>query len=164
MEGRITRDNVFPLVVILDNLRSAFNVGSIFRTSECLGIESIILCGYTSTPEDSQTSKAAMGMDKIMPWKWMKTVEEAIAEMKARNYTVVALETVVGCPDISSFSFPRTGCALVLGNERYGIDSSHVSLCDAVVKIPCRGIKNSLNVASAYGICAYEITRQWSTS
>ena len=81
VEGRITRDNVFPLVVILDNLRSAFNVGSIFRTSECLGIESIvkcsrtlffvliicqILCGYTSTPEDSQTSKAAMGMDKVL--------------------------------------------------------------------------------------------------
>eukprot|EP00960_Hanusia_phi_P036080 752123-Hanusia_phi.AAC.6 len=98
--------------------------------------------------------------------------------MKKRNYTVVALETVVGCPDVFNYSFPRTGCALgsmqichessiltafpVLGNERYGIDTSHVSLCDSVVKIPCRGIKNSLNVASAYGICAYEITRQWS--
>ncbi len=149
--------------IIVDNLRSAFNVGSIFRTSECLfgPVASIVLTGYTATPEDTATRKSAMGMDQVVPWSWVQTVDEAISDAKAQGLTVVALETVEGSPVVHDFVFPRK-CALLLGNERHGLEARHINLCDATVQIPCRGVKNSLNVGTAFGICAYEMTRQWS--
>ena len=149
--------------IIVDNLRSAFNVGSIFRTSECLfgSMASLVLTGYTATPEDTATRKSAMGMDQVVAWSWVQTVDQAIADAKAQGLMVVAVETVEGSPVAHDFEFPRQ-CALLLGNERHGVEPRHIALCDATVQIPCRGVKNSLNVATAFGICAYEMTRQWS--
>ena len=150
-------------VVILDNLRSAFNVGSIFRTSECIlgSVASLVLTGYTATPEDAATRRSAMGMDQVVPWSWVQTVDEAIHDAKAQGLAVIALETVEGSPMAHDFVFPKQ-CALLLGNERHGVDPRHIALCDATVQLPCRGVKNSLNVGNAFGICVYEMTRQWS--
>jgi tRNA G18 (ribose-2'-O)-methylase SpoU len=89
-------------------------------------------------------------------------VEQGIRGAKAQGLTVVALETVEGSPVAHDYVFPRQ-CALLLGNERHGVEPRHIAMCDAVVQIPCRGVKNSLNVATAFGICAYEMTRQWSS-
>ncbi|KAJ1496215.1 Alpha/beta knot methyltransferase [Baffinella frigidus] len=140
------------------------NVGSIFRTSECVGVREIVLCGYTATPSDAGTAKAAMGMHELVSWRWERSVEDAVATAKSQGLTVVALETVEGCPEAHSYAFPRGGVALVLGNERHGISPALIKLCDAVVQLPCRGVKNSLNVGTAFGITAYEILRQWETS
>lgn len=150
-----------PLTVVLDNLRSAFNVGSVFRTSECLGVSRIYLCGYTATPEDEHTKKSSMGTDKYVDWEWRRGTLETIRELKGQGVTVVALETVRGKPLAHEFRFPRSGCALVLGNERHGLEADVLAECDEVVQLPCTGVKNSLNVACAFGMCCYEVVRQW---
>lgn len=150
-----------PLTVVLDNLRSAFNVGSVFRTSECLGVSRIYLCGYTATPEDEHTKKSSMGTHKFVDWEWRRGTLETIRELKSQGVTVIALETVRGKPLAHDFCFPRSGCALVLGNERHGLEADVLAECDEVVQLPCTGVKNSLNVACAFGMCCYEVVRQW---
>ena len=132
-------------LVILDNLRSAFNVGSILRTCECIFgscVVSVVLTGYTATPEDAATRKAAMGMDKVVPWRWLQSVDEAIADAKAGGLTVFALETVEGSPLAHDFTFPRR-CAVVLGNERHGLEPRHIAQCHASVQLPCRSSHHS---------------------
>ncbi|KAL1508088.1 hypothetical protein AB1Y20_007681 [Prymnesium parvum] len=150
-----------PLVLVLDHLRSAFNVGAIFRTAECLGVCEMYLCGYTATPEDLQVQRTTMGAHEHMTWRWCRDTREAINALKASGLTIVALETVVGAPFAAQYSFPRSGCALLLGNERHGIAPELLAMCDAVVRLPSRGLKNSMNVAVALGMCGYEIVRQW---
>eukprot|EP00756_Hemistasia_phaeocysticola_P055895 Hpha_TRINITY_DN31893_c0_g1::TRINITY_DN31893_c0_g1_i2::g.29981::m.29981 len=153
---------VMPLTVVLDNLRSAFNVGSIFRTSECLRAERLVLCGYTAVPDDGngQTKKAAMGTEQHVAHSRCESTHEAVKELKARGVRVYALETVEGAHMLHHFSFPRP-CALLLGNERHGIEADLLALCDGCVRIPCRGVKNSLNVGVAFAVAAYEMARQW---
>ena len=150
-----------PLHFVCDHLRSAFNVGALFRTADCLGVSKLWLCGYTATPEDSQVQRTTMGAHAHVAWAWKKTTEEAISELKALGVAVVGLETVTGAPLASDFAFPRSGCALLLGNERHGLSPEMLSLCDAVVQLPCRGVKNSMNVAVSAGMCGHEIVRQW---
>ena len=148
------------LMIILDNIRSAFNVGSIFRTAECIGASKIHLCGYTSTPEDPKTAKTAMGCDKLVPWQWHQHTEDIIQTLKGYGTKVIAIETAVNSPSVHSFSFPSP-CALLFGNERHGISQPLLALSDAIVHIPVFGQKNSLNIGTAMGVCSYEIRRQW---
>lgn len=152
-----------PLVLVLDNLRSAFNTGSIFRTAECLGVSKIYLCGYTATPDDAQTKKTTMGTHEYVAWEWRQSTAACLEELAAAGTPIVALETVAEQPFVNEYSFPRSGCALVLGNERHGIEAELLAKCTATVKIACVGVKNSLNVGVAFGMCGYEIARQWST-
>ena len=153
--------NRLPLHFVLDHLRSAFNVGALFRTAECLGVCKLWLCGYTATPEDVQVQRTTMGSHAHVDWVWCKTTAEAIDELKSAGIAVIGLETVTGAPLASAFAFPPAGCALVLGNERHGLSDEVLALCDAVVQLPCRGVKNSMNVAVSAGMCGYEIARQW---
>ncbi len=147
------------LVPILENIRSAFNVGAIFRTSECWGIEKVVLTGYSPDPSDEKTSKTAMGTDDVVSWERKNHTEEACKELKNQGYTIVALETVASAPEFPGFQFPKK-TALLLGNERFGLDPDSLRLADQVCRIPVRGFKNSLNVGIAYGIAAYEFFRQ----
>jgi len=151
-----------PLVVVLDNLRSAFNVGSIFRTAECLRVRRLHLCGYTASPAETraQTGRAAMGAEAHVPWEHRQRAHEVVGELRDAGVPVFALETVAGAEAVHDVSFPSP-CALLLGNERHGIEADLLSLCTAPVRIPCHGVKNSLNVAVAFAICAYEVARQW---
>lgn len=150
-----------PLALVVDNLRSAFNVGSIFRTAECFGVDHLHLCGYTAKPDQDKLKKAAMGTDSLVHWSWHARAEDAVRQLKEEGYRVFALETSESSALLDRFSFPHEKTALVFGNERFGIESSLLQLCDGVLEIPCQGQKNSLNVALSLGIAVYEWRRQY---
>lgn len=149
-----------PLTVVLDSFRSAFNVGGIFRTAECFGIRELVLCGYTSTPENPQVAAASLGTEKRVPWRAVGDIHAALAELKSKGVPCIALETVKDAPAVADYAWPFP-CALVLGNERFGLDANVLADCRAAVRIPLFGAKNSLNVVSAFSIAAYEIRRRY---
>ena len=154
---------LLPLAVVADSIRSAFNLGGIFRTAECFGVSEVVLCGYTPLPDQPQSARAALGAEKLVPWRQVEHVREALAGLKAAGARCLALETVAGAPDIAEFAWPFP-CALVLGNERFGLDADVIAACDGVVRIPLYGRKNSLNVVTAFAVAAYEIRRQFDRS
>jgi tRNA G18 (ribose-2'-O)-methylase SpoU len=149
-----------PLTVVVDSVRSAFNVGGIFRTAECFGVAELVLCGYTPLPEQAQVAKAALGTERLVAWRYAEDVRAMIAELKASGTPCYALETVAGAPDIAEVAWPFP-CALVLGNERFGLDPGVVARCDGAVRIPLCGRKNSLNVVTAFAVAAYEIRKRF---
>ncbi|RZA25410.1 MAG: TrmH family RNA methyltransferase [Proteobacteria bacterium] len=155
------RSETLPLVLVVDNLRSAFNVGSIFRTAECFGVDEIYLCGYTSRPDQEKLKKAAMGTEELVRWRWHARVEECVSELKADNYRVYALETADAAVSLDRMRFEKGKTALVFGNERFGVEASILRLCDGVIEIPCQGQKNSLNVALSVGVAVYEWRKQY---
>lgn len=148
-----------PVIVVLDNLRSAFNVGSVFRTADCALVEKIITCGITAHPPNKKLDKTALGTLPIVPWEHKPTAVEAIAEMKSAGVRVVALETTNRSETLWNFRFPLPVC-LVLGNEALGVSAPVLEAADDLVEIPMFGFKNSINVAAAFGIAMYEIQRQ----
>ncbi len=149
-----------PLFFILDNFRSSFNVGSIFRTAECLSVKKIFLCGYTATPENEKVRKTAMGTDNKVEWGRFEKTESAIKLLRDKNITIYALETTTNAKSIFDILFKKP-CALVLGNEALGISKEILKLADEIVSIPVKGWKNSLNVGVSCAVCGYEIKRQW---
>ncbi len=149
-----------PLYLILDDLRSAFNVGSIFRSAECFGVSHIYLCGYTPTPENKKVQKTAMGTDKHVKWSVHSSVEQVVKELKKDGFTIYALETTTHSRNISKTEFKKP-CVLILGNEALGISGETLKLADEIILIPLSGWKNSLNVGVCTAICCYEISRQW---
>ncbi|MBC7533874.1 MAG: RNA methyltransferase [Oligoflexus sp.] len=155
---------VLPLVLVVDNLRSAFNVGSIFRIAECFGIVHLYLCGYTATPEQEKLKKASMGTDSLQSWSWEAHAKDLLEKLKKDGYRIIALETSDSAKSMQNFSFPKGPTALVFGNERFGIENNLLELCDNVVEIPCQGRKNSLNVAVSLGVTCYEWRRQYLTN
>lgn len=145
-----------PLSVVVDSLRSAFNVGGLFRTAECFGVRELVLCGYTAAPDNPQVTATALGTETRVPWRSVGEVRAALDGFKAAGVPCIALETVRGAPSVADFPW-RFPCALFLGNERFGLDPAIVAACDAAVRIPLFGAKNSLNVVSAFAIAAYAI-------
>lgn len=151
-----------PLVFVLENIRSAFNVGSIFRLADCLGAEKIYLCGYTPTPEQEALQKTSLGTTETTEWIQKPTLAECLQELKSKGYQITALETAR--KSISLFDYriePSRPTAFVVGNERFGLEPSALELCDVIVSIPTFGAKNSLNVSNALSIASYEWRRQW---
>ena len=140
-------------VVVADNLRSAFNAGGVFRTADFFGAEKLVLCGYTPGPENPQVVKTALGADETTPWERANDVREAIDRLRAEGRRIYALETADGARDISTFT-PEFPCALLLGNERFGLDPDVVAMADEVLEIRSHGRKNSLNVVSAFAVAA----------
>lgn len=149
-----------PLTVIVDSLRSAFNLGGIFRTAECFGVRELVLCGYTPLPDQPQVAKAALGTEKLVAWRYAEDLRQVVAELRASGVPCFALETVAGAPDVAEVAWPFP-CALVLGNERFGLDAETVAACDGAVRIPLYGRKNSLNVVSAFAVAAQEIRKRF---
>lgn len=137
-----------PIHIVLDNLRSSFNVGSLFRTAEALGILKIHLCGYTPTPENSKTAKSALGTDDWIEWKYWESTLECLEHLKSEGVTLYAFETEQNATCLSEV-VPASSCGLILGNERYGLSSPVLNKADNILKINLHGKKNSLNV----GIC-----------
>ncbi|MBX3023081.1 MAG: TrmH family RNA methyltransferase [Bdellovibrionales bacterium] len=150
-----------PLKLIVENLRSAFNVGALFRTSECLGISEILLCGYTPGPDDDKTMRTAMGTAAMVPWRRVDRTRTACEELRKEGYKIVALETAANAVSLHDFKFTAAPLAFVLGNERFGLEGDTLQAVDAVCRIPVRGIKNSMNVGVAFGITAFEWLRQY---
>ena len=148
-----------PLYVVLDNIRSSFNVGAAFRNSECFAVETLFLCGYTATPKNAKTAKTSMGTSELVNWEYARSSVEAIESLKARGVKVLAVETVPKSHDIYSEEFTEP-TALVFGNERHGINHDVILACDSVVHIPLFGHKNSLNVGVTIGACLSEARRK----
>lgn len=144
------------VLVILDNLRSAFNVGSIFRTAECLGLQAVWLCGVTPVPANPALAKTARGTCEHVDWRHFDATEEAIAQARSEGYQVCALETSPEAVSLyqSAFELPL---AILVGNESWGISPGILALCDSIIALPNLGWKNSLNVAVALSVGAYHI-------
>lgn len=150
-----------PLKVIVENLRSAFNVGALFRTSECVGASEVLICGYTPGPDDEKTSRTAMGTSSMVPWRRVDRGQTACEELRKEGYKIVALETSDTAVSLYDCKFAGEPLALVVGNERFGIEGDTLQAVDSVCRIPVRGIKNSMNVGVAFGIAAFEWLRQY---
>lgn len=143
-----------PLTVVLNNIRSLYNVGSIFRTADGAGVEKIWLCGYTGFPPQSQISKTALGAEQRVPWEHHDDVLSVIRQLKKRGYRIVLLEQLDQSIEYHEF-VPSGPVCLVVGNEIEGVSDGLLPYCDCAVEIAMAGIKNSLNVAVAFGIVAY---------
>lgn len=149
----------YPLVLVLDNFRSAFNVGSLFRAAECFGVDKIILCGLTPTPDHLKVAKAALGSEKMIQWETTTSTLETVKRL-AESMHVVALETSSNARSMSH-TFPHQPSAFILGNERFGLSKEVLTSCHETRIIDLYGQKNSLNVAQATTVALYEWTQQW---
>lgn len=149
-----------PVHVVLDNLRSAFNVGSIFRTADAGAVEHIYLTGMTAHPPHKKLEKTALGAFEYVPWTYFERTTRAIDALHEQHIPVIAVETVEGAPSHVEFDWPRP-VAIVFGNEVTGINEKILGRCDGAVQIPMGGYKNTINVATAFGIVLFEILRRW---
>ncbi len=144
--------------VLLHNIRSLFNIGSIFRTADGAGVSKIYLTGYTGCPPRPDISKTALGADEFVPWEYHKDPVALIKRLKKEGIQVVALERTKKSTDILKFK-PKYPVCMILGNEIEGVTKELLKLSDKVVEIPMRGKKESLNVSVAFGVAAYALTR-----
>ncbi len=148
------------LIVVLDNVRSLFNVGSVFRTSDAFLIEEIFLCGITSTPPHTEIHKTALGAETTVKWRYFQKTEDAVSYLKNENWSVVAIEQVEGSTMLSDFDFNANGkLAVVFGNEVKGVQQSVVNLCENCIEIPQFGTKHSLNISVTAGIVIWEFAK-----
>ncbi len=152
--------------LILHNIRSVHNVGSIFRTADAAGISKIILSGYTPTPLDrfnmprKDLAKVALGAEKTIPWVQTKTFGQAVKLLRKENYFVAAVEQDKNSTPLFSFKAPKNQpLALVLGNEVRGISPASLKMCDTILEIPMRGKKESLNVSVTAGIAMFAVLK-----
>jgi tRNA G18 (ribose-2'-O)-methylase SpoU len=143
-------------MVVLNNIRSLYNVGSIFRTADGVGVEKIWLCGITGYPPQSQISKIALGAEERVPWEYCDDTIAVVGNLKNMGYHIALLEQMDGSVEYHEFQ-PNCPICLVVGNEKEGVSQELVALCDTAVEIEMMGIKNSLNVAVAFGVIAYHL-------
>lgn len=150
-----------PVVVVLDNVRSAQNVGSFFRTADAFGISHIALCGISCTPPNREIHKTALGAEMSVAWSYYPTTLECIAQLRQEGYRIVAVEQIEGSTMLDSFRAEQgTKYALVFGNEVEGVDQAVADIVDDAIEIPQVGIKHSLNVSVSAGVLMWEMFRQ----
>lgn len=147
-----------PFVVILNNIRSLHNVGSIFRTCDGVGVEKLYLCGITGYPPNGQIAKTALGADLRVPWEYQREAMDVVSALKQQGYQIVLLEQIDGSIDHDAF-IPKKPVCLVVGHEVMGVDARLLDASDCAVEIEMAGSKNSLNVSVAFGVIAYHIRR-----
>ena len=146
-----------PLVVVLDNVRSLHNVGSVFRTSDAYLVEAVCLCGITSTPPHAEIHKSALGAENSVDWVYFEDTLEAIKELKSKGFEVLAIEQAEGSTMLNQLEINPSGkYAVVLGNEVKGVQQAVVDACDGCIEIPQYGTKHSLNVSVTAGIIIWE--------
>ncbi|MCB2206757.1 MAG: RNA methyltransferase [Bacteroidetes bacterium] len=147
-----------PIIIVLDNIRSLNNIGSIFRTADAFRVEAIYLCGITAQPPHRDIHKTALGATDSVNWKYFKTTEQAILELKSKNYKTIALEQADQSIMLNRFSpDPEASYAIILGNEVHGIEQKIVDFSDFCVEIPQFGTKHSFNVTVSNGIVLWDI-------
>ncbi|PKP00803.1 MAG: RNA methyltransferase [Bacteroidetes bacterium HGW-Bacteroidetes-9] len=150
-----------PVVIVLDNVRSQHNIGSVFRTADAFRLEAIHLCGITATPPNREIHKTALGATESVDWKYFSTTAESIQELKAAGYKIVAIEQATGSLMINNFTpeLPDK-FALVFGNEVHGIEDDIIHSSDFCLEIPQTGTKHSLNVSVSAGIVLWEFFKK----
>jgi tRNA G18 (ribose-2'-O)-methylase SpoU len=154
------RSEKFPVIVVLENIRSMHNVGSVFRTADAFLIEAIYICGYTAQPPRKEIDKTALGATETVSWKYFSSAKEAINEVKGLGYKVYGIEQVDKSISLDKFQEINIDkLALVFGNEVTGVEEATILLCDGCIEIPQFGMKHSLNISVAAGIVLWEVVR-----
>ena len=146
-----------PVVVVLDNVRSAQNVGAFFRTSDAFAIERVALCGITSTPPSRDIHKTALGAELTVEWSHYETTVECVSQLKAEGYKLLAIEQVEGAVMLNCLEVDKSKkYALVFGNEVSGVEQTVVDMCDGAIEIPQVGTKHSINVSVCGGVVLWK--------
>ena len=153
-----------PLVIVLDNVRSLNNIGSIFRTSDAFRIEEVLLCGITACPPHKDIRKTALGATESVAWRYFNSTQEALKDVHAKNYKIVAVEQAENACALNDFKVDcSNGLAVIFGHEVQGVSQEVVDFCDAVIEIPQFGTKHSLNVSVSAGIVLWVLHEQFSS-
>ena len=150
-----------PFTIVLDNVRSQSNVGSVFRTADAFLTEAIYLCGITSQPPHREINKTALGATESVAWKYFNSTTEAISELKANGYHIICIEQAEGSVDLQDMNIEKEKkYALVFGHEVNGVDQEVMNMCDYCVEIPQFGTKHSFNIAISVGIVLWELNKK----
>jgi 23S rRNA (guanosine2251-2'-O)-methyltransferase len=150
-----------PVVVVLDNIRSCHNIGSIFRTSDAMLIRKLFLCGITATPPNKEIHKSALDAEKSVDWEYAAHTEDVVNRLKQDGYRIYAVEQVSNSTLLPDFKpTPEEKMALVFGNEVHGVQQGVIDLCHGALEIPQFGTKHSFNVSVSAGIVLWEVTRK----
>lgn len=151
-----------PIVVVLDNVRSLHNVGSIFRTSDAFRLEAVYLCGITSTPPNKEIHKTALGAEDSVEWHFFNETTDALEKLRQDKYLLIGIEQVEGSTPLNEFSPDlNTKYAIILGNEVKGVSQKAIDQCDLCIEIPQFGTKHSFNVSVTAGIVLWELSQKW---
>ncbi|MDK2851900.1 MAG: hypothetical protein PWQ38_165 [Proteiniphilum sp.] len=146
-----------PLVVVLDNIRSRHNIGSVFRTCDAFRVEEILLCGFTATPPNAEIHKTALGAEDAVRWRYFEDTLEAVKALKTSGYTVFAIEQAENSISLESFTLEKEKkYAVILGHEVHGVQQSVIDASDGCIEIPQYGTKHSLNVSVTAGIVIWD--------
>lgn len=146
-----------PIVVVLDNVRSALNVGSCFRTSDAFRIEKIYLCGITAVPPNKEIRKSALGATDSVDWEYQESTKYVVLNLKKKGYLTIAIEQVNESIMLNDFSETNNPIALVFGNEVNGVQQSVIDVCDNCIEIPQIGTKHSLNISVSVGVVLWDL-------
>ena len=150
-----------PIIIVLDDIRSLHNIGSVFRTADAFLIEKIYLCGITATPPNKEIHKTALGATETVSWEHNSDVLKVIENLKKENVTVLAIEQVESAIFLQNFKVEKDKkYALVFGNEVFGVSQEAVALCDGCIEIPQLGTKHSLNISVSAGIVVWDIFKK----
>ncbi len=149
-----------PVIIVLENIRSAYNVGSVFRTSDAFLVEAIYIIGYSAKPPHKEIKKTALGAEETVDWKYFKSSAEAVDELRVKGFNIYAAEQAEGSYKLNAISIEsEEKIAVIFGNEVTGVEQSTIHLCDGCIEIPQLGMKHSLNIATAAGVVLWELVR-----
>ncbi len=150
-----------PLVVVLDNIRSQNNIGSVFRTSDAFRVDEIFLCGITATPPNNEIHKTALGAEDSVKWSYYEDTLTAVNDLKAKNYIVYSIEQAENSQYLNTLVLDKTKkYAVILGHEVHGVQQNVINLSDGCIEIPQYGTKHSLNVSVSAGIIVWDFFKQ----
>lgn len=150
-----------PIIIVLDDVRSLHNIGSVFRTADAFLIEKIYLCGITASPPNKEIHKTALGATETVAWEYRESVLKTILELKSNNFKVLAIEQVENAILLHDFeTAAQTKYALVFGNEVFGVAQDAIQLCDGCIEIPQLGTKHSLNISVSAGIVIWDFFKK----
>ena len=156
------RTEKIPVIVVLDNVRSMNNVGSIFRSSDAFLLEAIYLCGYTPRPPHRDIHKTALGATETVRWEYHEAIMPALDKLKQDGYVIYAVEQAAGSTMLQNLVINESDkIVLVFGNEVEGVQDDVISICDQCIEIPQAGVKHSLNISVAAGIVLWAVYRQY---
>ena len=151
-----------PIIIVLDNIRSLNNIGSVFRTADAFLIEAVYLCGITAQPPHREIQKTALGATESVNWKYFESTTEALKELKSENYKIGAIEQAENSIMLNEFQISKTEkLAVIFGNEVKGVEQEAINLSDAVIEIPQYGTKHSLNISVSAGIVIWELFKKF---
>lgn len=150
-----------PIIVILDNIRSLINIGSVFRTADAFRIEKIYLCGITATPPHREINKSALGATESVEWEYCESTTMAVEKCKTKDYDILSIEQANKSTTPEAYQPQKKGVALIFGHEVDGVDQEIINQSDGVIEIAQEGTKHSLNISVSAGIVMYEFSKKF---